>query len=644
MSSLSDKQRVLAATDLVRLIGEQVTLKRKGREYTCLCPFHNDHNPSMYVVPSKQIYHCFVCGAGGDCLKFAMDYFKMEFREALQMLADRAGITLAPPKRREPSVDGLPGENEAVSRAAILNASAFACNFFKVLLGHAEHGKTAREVIERRAISPEMVAQFGLGTSPDRWDGLLTVATTKKLTPETLLAAGLAKRRDSGGLYDVFRNRLMFPIHDALGRVVAFGARKLKEDDEPKYLNSPETALFNKSATLYGLPFASAAIRAAGRAIVTEGYMDCIACHQAGVKNVVATLGTALTAHGVRVLRRLCDEVVLFFDGDDAGQRAADRAIEAFFAEPIEVKIATMTMARAAGMNAKDPDELLKLGPAGVDAFNKIITAARPALEFRFDRLRTQTAGLSATAKLRIVEDEITRLVELGLDRVAPLRKRLVIQSIARIMGVGEDTIVRALPSSRGTARRFPEPGSGTNEPIPGPGLRVSPRSAVEQFIALALFDPVFLLELEPAQRVSILNYSLTLATSPMMVAIVTALQSLSEPGEEFSTRDILGSLDDSAALQTAAGLAADVQAHTGGDPDQARTVWTATLAEVRRSSAMVTQAQASGDDWQRRIESIRVVTQEFGANRRTLPRAGPATGRPGGPATSGPLPSMPDK
>ncbi len=630
MSSLSDKQRVLAATDLVRLIGEQVTLKRKGREYTCLCPFHNDHNPSMYVVPSKQIYHCFVCGAGGDCLKFAMDYFKMEFREALHMLADRAGITLAPPKRREASVDGLPGENEAVSRAAILNASAFASNFFKVLLGHAEHGKTAREVIERRSISPEMVAQFGLGTSPDRWDGLLTVATTKKLMPETLLAAGLVKRRDSGGLYDVFRNRLMFPIHDALGRVVAFGARKLKEDDEPKYLNSPETALFNKSATLYGLPFASVAIRAAGRVIVTEGYMDCIACHQAGVKNVVATLGTALTAHGVRVLRRLCDEVVLFFDGDEAGQRAADRAIEAFFAEPIEVKIATMSMARAAGMSAKDPDELLKQGPDGLAVFNQIITNARPALEYRFERLRAQTVGISATAKLRLVEDEITRLVELGLDRVAPLRKRLVIQSIARIMAVSEDTIVRALPSSRGTARRPFDPASGQGDPVPGPGFRVAPRSPVEQLIALAVFDPVFLLELEAAERTSMLAFARAASGTGALQAVVIVLQTLAEPGEEFSTRDILGAIDDAASLQAAAGLATDVQFQTGGDPDKARVVWIATLAEVRRLCAMAQQASVSGGDWQHRIESIRLVTQEFGANRRTLPRTVPPAGRAG--------------
>jgi DNA primase len=358
-SQHDDRQRVLDATDVVQLIGEHVALKARGREFIALCPFHDDHKPSMYVVPAKQIYHCFSCGAGGNALTFVMEYHKMAFREALEHLAQRAGVELTPWKPGA-AAGAAAGSQEqrggGAPRQEVLAANRAAADFFERMLAREDLGRAAREVIARRGISPEMVESFRLGAAPEMWDGLQRTISHKNAPAGPFLAAGLLKQRNEGGLYDAFRNRLMFPIQDQTGAVVAFGARRINEEDEPKYLNSPDSVVFNKSATLYGLHQAARTIQRTRTAIVTEGYMDVIACHQAGVTNAVAALGTAMTRENAKILRRLCDTVVLLFDGDEAGQRAADRAVEVFFAEPVDVRIAVLPP----DAGAKDPDELLK--------------------------------------------------------------------------------------------------------------------------------------------------------------------------------------------------------------------------------------------------------------------------------------------
>jgi len=421
-----DRQRVLDATDIVRLIGEEITIKPKGREFVCLCPFHDDHNPSCYVVPHKQIFHCFVCGAGGNAIDFVMKRHQLDFREALRLLADRAGIELTPLR-----AGGARAAAPGASKQEVADAGAFALEFFRTILRHESHGAPAREAIARRGITGEMVAAFELGAAPDRWDGLLKTVEAKRLDPGAFVAAGLLKRRDGGGLYDAFRNRWIFPIRDSLGRVVAFGGRKLREEDEPKYLNSAETPIFDKSATCYGLPQASEAIRSSRRAIVVEGYTDVIACHQAGERNVVATLGTAMTPKHARILRRLADEIVLVFDGDEAGQRAADRALEVFFAEPVDVRIAVLP-------GGADPADLLSgkalsgdglSGEGGAEAWRRAIDSAADALDFRFARLRDRLSTLSPTARVRAVEEDVDRLQSLGLSRLSPLPFVVLAQS-----------------------------------------------------------------------------------------------------------------------------------------------------------------------------------------------------------------------
>lgn len=438
-----DVQRVRDASDIVAVVGEHLTLKPKGREYVCLCPFHDDSNPSMCVVPAKQIYHCFVCGSGGDVFRFVMNYHTMDFREALEHLAQRANIELTPFR---PSGGGGASEqhHEGATKSDLIAANAGAQSFFRTILNHPEHGQAARALINRRGISDEMVERFGIGASPDRWDGLLTTINKKQLDTEPYLAAGLLKQRDNGGFYDAYRNRLTFPIRDQIGRPVAFGARRINDEDEPKYLNSSESTAFNKSSTLFGLDLATQAIKRERVAVVVEGYTDVIACHQAGIDHVVATLGTALTKGHASILRRLCDTVVLLFDGDEAGQRAADRAIEVLMSETIDIKIASL----ATVTDAKDPDELLKRD-GGPDTFIRAIEQGVDLLAWRFDRLRAELDGAGPAAVAHRIEDEIRSLVSLGVASLSPIRRRLIVRQIAGAARVEERVVTDAMKLGR---------------------------------------------------------------------------------------------------------------------------------------------------------------------------------------------------
>jgi DNA primase len=490
----SDIDRVRDATDLVRLIGEHVALKPKGREHIGICPFHDDHRPSMHVVTHKGdgFYKCFACGASGDCFRFVMDFHKMEFPEALRYLADRAGITLTP-RRAAPAPSG-----DAPRRSDLQKAAAFAADFFTATLNDPIAGQAGRDVIAKRGINDEMVGQFMLGVSPDGYERFLNRLGGKESAIRTALAAGLLKRRESGGCYDAFRNRLMFPICDDVGRPIAFGARAINSDDNPKYLNSAENPLFNKSRTLYGLHLAKRSIIESKQAVVTEGYTDVIACHQAGITNVIGTLGTALTTQHARVLSRLCDTVVLVFDGDEAGQKAADRGVEVFFAEPVDIRICVLP-------DQLDPDELLRQDD-GPQRFRSAVDQALDALEYKLQRFSAQlatAAGLSARQKH--LERFLGELADLGFNSVQGVRKRLLITRLADLLKLSIADIEQAMP--RRTRRAAPQPVApideammDIDEPIdhemllPGEEdlIAVSParRRAERELLAVLLFEP----------------------------------------------------------------------------------------------------------------------------------------------------------
>lgn len=591
----TDKERVRDASDIVRVVGEVIALKAKGREFACLCPFHDDHSPSMMVVPHKQIFKCFVCNAGGDVFTFVQKYHHMDFREALEYLAERAGITLTPLRAAVGQAESAEPE---ISRADLVRANQTAAEFFKAILRHPEHGEAARLIIKKRGISPEMVDTFGLGASPDRWDGLLLTLQKQGLPVSVFREAGLLKHRDDGGHYDAFRNRVMFPIQDQIGRVIAFGARKIDEADEPKYLNSPETRLFEKSGTLFGLYQAAKSIQVERTAVVTEGYTDTIACHQAGITNVVATLGTALTMRHAAVLRRLCDTVVLLFDGDEAGQRAADRAVEVFFAEELDVKIATL----APVTDAKDPDELLKR-EGGADLLRAAIAQAVDLLEYRYTRMRKRLAGAGMAALDRAVEEDLKRLVELGFARVPIRRRQMVVKQIAAITGLSERIIAQSIPAGRRPESAPPPP---SNSPL------VRPLTTHASALGCLMCEPTLAAVLSDAEREAL---DPALIDDPAVRTVAEAIFDLLAAHRPCEVSAVLTLVDDPAASAVASDMDMRIaQATTVSDnADRNREEVRTLFRDCMKLLAAPTGPAALGD--------LRRRHASTGGNRRALPR-----------------------
>lgn len=629
VSSNDDKRRVLEATDIVRLIGEQLALKSKGREYLGLCPFHNDHKPSMTVVPQKQIFHCFSCGAGGDALRFVMDYHKMSFREALQHLADRAGIKLTPWRPTGAMGTGANGgeeESEQTPRSAMLGANQTSCDFFRAILNHEEHGRAAREVIAKRGVSAEMVELFGLGAAPDKWDGLLLTVQRKNVDLAAYRAAGLFKARDAGGLYDAFRNRLMFPIHDQIGRVVGFGARRLRDEDDPKYLNSSESAIFDKSTTLYGLHQAAQAIRTGRVAVVVEGYMDAIACHQAGVRNAVATLGTALTVGNARVLRRLCDSVILLFDGDVAGMKAAERAVEVFFAEPIDVRIATL----APHTDAKDPDELLKR-EGGREVLDRVFAAAVDPLDLLFARMRATVEGQGLATRARLIDEFTTRLVSLGLSVVEPVRYQLIVKRVAEVAGVDWQTIAQSLSqkvmrSRARVAAAADIPGNDQNSAAPK-RTSISKLSAQEHLLGCLLCDAGLWLRFKDEEWEAVTPDAFPPGPAQRVAEVMADLRLNEEPA---TLNAVLAMIEDADTQRYATHIAAEIDRITGGGSELLVQHFAERLREVllqrtvRRappSSGGPRGVEQAGDDWIQAVLRQRELRASLGHDTTRMPR-----------------------
>ncbi len=425
------KLQIQQATDIVRLIGDEISLRPKGREHVGLCPFHDDKNPSFHVSATKQIFKCFSCGIGGDAFSFVMNYHKMTFPEAMAFLAQRAGIELKPSQRGHPdSAESSRGE-----RQLIADANQRALGFFRAVFAHEESGAIARRYVQNRQISPQIAQVFQLGYAPDQWDGLAGMIGKQGWGYHGFERAGLVGvKKQSHGRYDRFRHRLVFPILDVLGRPIAFGARRLNDHDEPKYLNSPESPLFNKSMTLYGLHVAKKPIIEHRTAVVVEGYTDVIACHQAGLGHVVATLGTAFTRKHAEVLSRLCDRVVLIFDADQAGQKAADRAVDVFLSGSMDVAVAVLP-------DGLDPAGLL-VRPDGFQQLRQHIDRAAGALEYKLGRMRAQLdAADTLTGRERVAGQYLQELVRMGVLGQSAIRKAMVVGRVADALGISQRAV-----------------------------------------------------------------------------------------------------------------------------------------------------------------------------------------------------------
>ncbi|MDD5634525.1 MAG: DNA primase [Candidatus Omnitrophica bacterium] len=361
--------RILDATDIVEIVSDRVPLKKVGRNFKACCPFHNEKTPSFIVSPEKQIFHCFGCGAGGNAIGFLMKQDNMDFPEAVEFLARKAGIDISRFTREQ-------GDSDSLFKK-LYELNKLAATFFQNTL-RSDTGKKALEYLKKRGVDNEILSMFRIGYAQDSWDALIKHCRAKKVEQGLLGKAGLTvpSAKDAGE-YDRFRGRIVFPIFNEKGEVSAFGARVM-DDSLPKYLNSPETIVYNKSNVLYGLNFAKKAIREMGYVIIVEGYMDVILPVQYGVLNIVATSGTALTPKQIRTLKKYADTAVVLFDPDQAGETVSLRGLDILIEEGMKVRLATLP-------EGDDPDSFVKKN--GKDGFLKIIDQAKDLLTYKLDLL-----------------------------------------------------------------------------------------------------------------------------------------------------------------------------------------------------------------------------------------------------------------
>ena len=389
---------VKQAVDIVEVVGQVVPLRRAGSRHVGLCPFHHEKTPSFYVDSNSQLYHCFGCGAGGDVLSFVMKHQNLPFADAIQQLADRYHINLPKKDSRDPQASKL-AEAARDEQEQIYKVITLAADFFYRQLQDAQIGKPAREYLFKRALPPTLAETERLGYALPQWDGLVKHFQDRRVDPSLGVKAGLLSRssRDQGRFYDRFRNRLMFPIRDERGRVVAFGGRILagESGDEPKYLNSPEHPVFQKGRMLYQLARAREACRQVRQVVLVEGYMDLLAFHAQDFYRVAATLGTALTPHQVRLLSRHFEEVVLAYDGDEAGERAMRRALPLFLQEELAVSCIRFP-------ERMDPDDFLR--NEGLAAFEGLLQR-REDLGAYAIRKTLETWDGTVTGKARVLAE-----------------------------------------------------------------------------------------------------------------------------------------------------------------------------------------------------------------------------------------------
>lgn len=420
-------------TDIVEVVSDYVSLQKAGRNFKALCPFHSEKHPSFFVFPEQQTWHCFgACGTGGDVFSFIMKREGGDFSQALRLLAQRAGITLSSPERQTSAEDK--------EKERLLQINEAAAEFYHHLLLNGKAGEPARSYLSHRKVALESVNRFHLGFSPDSWEALKNFLVGKGYEEKELLKAGLIIEKEGGGSYDRFRNRLMFPIYDIQGRVTGFGARALDES-LPKYINSPQTSIFDKSSSLYAIDKASSAIRQKNLIIIVEGYMDAIAAHQHGFQNVVASMGTSLTEKQVDVAKRLSKNIALALDADAAGEEATLRSAEMLaqsldkkvipvptwsglvkYENIIDTEIKVIPLPRG-----KDPDEVIGEDPT---LWQNLVEQAPPMLDFAFH-------SVISKVDINKVKDKslaIQKLLPLVGEIKDPLRQALQVSPYRRAL------------------------------------------------------------------------------------------------------------------------------------------------------------------------------------------------------------------
>ena len=412
--------QIQQANDIVDVVSEHVSLAKKGREMVGVCPFHDDHRPSMYVNSTKQIFKCFACGAGGSVFTFVQMRENLTFPQTIERLAERAGIKLPERVKSQAAV-----QQSDVDPNRLAKANAWAAKHFQKNLADEQKGESARNYLNNRQLSQQSVDNWQIGLAGVN-DELVKSANAERADMGLLVKAGLAT--GSGSFSDRFVNRLMFTITDVTGRVIGFGGRTLDESGA-KYINSPTTALFDKSNCLYGLEQARLQIVSTGTVVVVEGYTDCIMAHQFGCTNVVATLGTSFTTGHSRILRRYAKKIVMLFDSDTAGLEASNRAMEICLSQPIDIKIAFVP-------EGKDPCDFLVA--AGRERFQKLIDDAIDVFEFKWNRLTRSFSNNQTLVDNKAATEEFLQTIATGLQsgKLAAIEKGLIVNRLSKVVGL----------------------------------------------------------------------------------------------------------------------------------------------------------------------------------------------------------------
>jgi len=426
-------QEIRAATDIVEYIGMFVKLKKRGKSYLGLCPFHSEKTPSFNVSPDKGMYYCFGCSRGGDVIKFVMEWEKATYVEAIEILAERAGITIV---RTEESIQS------ASETEKLYSACTFAAKMFHRCMTKTEEGAFALKYFQARGFSDKTITGFGLGYSLRAWDALVKQAGEEGIKPEYLEKVGLARKRDDGGYYDAFRGRAMFPVFSTTGRVIAFGARKLYDDDTlGKYINSSETPIYHKGKVLYGLYQAKEAIREKDVVILVEGYADLISVFQSGITNVVASSGTALTVEQVQLIARYTKNIIFVYDGDSAGVSAMTRGVDLILENDLDVRVAELP-------EGEDPDSFVKKN--GADGFHESLSKAVTFVDFKANALRREGKLDSPEGKAEAVRALVQTIAKIK----DPLKQSFFIKDVAEKYKLYESSLITELEKY---TRKVPE-------------------------------------------------------------------------------------------------------------------------------------------------------------------------------------------
>ncbi|HEX7900670.1 MAG TPA: DNA primase [Planctomycetota bacterium] len=553
---------VKRALDIAEVISAYFPLKRAGSNLKAVCPFHDEKTPSFNVRPSTQTYHCFGCGKGGDLIGFVMDFEKVDYPEAIRILADRAGVAI---RYKEGGAEDGPGRRE------VAQANEWAANVFRSTLKNAPEAQIARDFFQRRGVTEETAELFGLGHSLESWDHLLQRARTAGISAKTLHAAGLVVERTEGkqGHYDRFRGRAMFPIGDLWGKPIAFGARTLK-DEHPKFINSPETKIFTKGRGFYGLHLAKEALEETKTVYIVEGYLDVVIPHQAGVKGLVATLGTALTRDHLKILRRYVEKVVLVFDADAAGQKASERGLDLLLSENVDIFVAELP----SGM---DPDDVvLKLG---ADKLRECLEKPREIFDFLMSSLSAKHGTSTPAAKARIVEEMMERVAQIP----DAIKREILVQQVAQRFGLAEATLKDRL------RREAPEAAAPVEVEAPAPLV-----AAARELIACVVADPV-------TAKAARANVPLDRYPSAPLRKIAEAAYALVDRLGEAPGRELTAALGDPALSTLAASILAGEL-----DPAQA-----AARAEAARQTLETAAYRSESKDRQARLKEATGESQD---------------------------------